>query len=154
QIAQTPQVRSVGLGIYGNVPPRTGFGPSLIEIPGRTIARKQFPNVETISAGYLSALRIPLSLGRVWSRAEALEGVPLAVINQTMARMFWSNESPIGARIHIPGLNKRTNQFVLGRSGADGWVEVVGVVGDVPNRGLHEITAPAVYVPYTLTLGD
>jgi ABC-type antimicrobial peptide transport system permease subunit len=38
--------------------------------------------------------------------------------------------------------------------GSDGWFEIVGVVGDTPNVGLHEPPAPSIYVPYTLMLSD
>ena len=38
--------------------------------------------------------------------------------------------------------------------GSDGWFEIIGVVGDTPNVGLHEPPAPSIYVPYTLMLGD
>jgi hypothetical protein len=38
--------------------------------------------------------------------------------------------------------------------GSDGWFEIIGVVGDTPNVGLHEPPAPSIYVPYTLMLSD
>jgi ABC-type antimicrobial peptide transport system permease subunit len=39
-------------------------------------------------------------------------------------------------------------------AGSDGWLEIVGVAGNTPNRGLSEAVVPAVYVPYTLMMGD
>ena len=42
----------------------------------------------------------------------------------------------------------------LAAPGSDGWFEIIGVVGDTPNVGLHEPPAPSIYVPYTLMLGD
>ena len=38
--------------------------------------------------------------------------------------------------------------------GSDGWFEIIGVVGDTPNVGLHDPPAPSIYVPYTLMVGD
>ncbi len=44
--------------------------------------------------------------------------------------------------------------FRLAAPGSDGWFEIIGVVGDTPNVGLHEPPAPSIYVPYTLMLSD
>jgi hypothetical protein len=143
----------VGLSIYGGLPPRAG-GRSLIEIPGQTVSRELFPIMLRISSEYLAALKIPLALGRVWSPAETAHGARVAVINQTMARVFWPDVSPIGQRVCVPELAKSTSQFVLAAPGSDGWVEVVGVAGDTPNVGLRESPAPAMYIPYTMMLGD
>jgi ABC-type antimicrobial peptide transport system permease subunit len=46
------------------------------------------------------------------------------------------------------------NPYRLAAPGSDGWFEIVGVVGDTPNVGLHEPPAPSIYVPYTLMLSD
>jgi len=43
---------------------------------------------------------------------------------------------------------------MLAAKGSNDWLEIVGVVGDTPNRGLREPVAPAVYLPYTLLMGD
>jgi hypothetical protein len=153
QIGTAPQVESVGLSIYGGLPPRAG-GRTLIEIPGQIVWRELFPIVPRISAEYFVALKIPLVLGRVWSPSETARGARVAVINQTMARVFWPSGGAIGQRIRVPELAKSTSQFVLAAPGTDGWVEVVGVVGDTPNVGLREPPAPAMYVPYTMMLGD
>jgi ABC-type antimicrobial peptide transport system permease subunit len=71
-----------------------------------------------------------------------------------MARAFWPNASPIGQRVYVPEFAKSTSQFVLAAPGTDGWIEIVGVVGDTPNAGLREPPAPAMYTPYTMMLGD
>ena len=54
----------------------------------------------------------------------------------------------------MPAFAKTTSQFVVAAPGSDGWFEIIGVVRDVPNSGLREPSAPSMYIPYTLMLGD
>ena len=54
----------------------------------------------------------------------------------------------------MPDYVKPPNPYRLAAPGSDGWFEIVGVVGDTPNVGLHEPPAPSIYVPYTLMLSD
>jgi len=54
----------------------------------------------------------------------------------------------------MPGYIRSTSYWRLPAPGSDGWFEIIGVVGDTPNVGLHERPAPSIYVPYTLMLSD
>jgi hypothetical protein len=76
------------------------------------------------------------------------------VINETMARQLWPNEDPIGKRVRDRSFVGRQAQWILDAPGRDGWFEVIGVVRDVPNRGLRGPIAPAMYYPYTAALSD
>ena len=53
-----------------------------------------------------------------------------------------------------PSTSNHPTHFRLAAPGSDGWFEIIGVVGDTPNVGLHEPPAPSIYVPYTLMLSD
>ncbi len=59
-----------------------------------------------------------------------------AVINHTMARTFWPQENPIGKVFE----------------GGAGREEVIGVVGDVKERGITKKTLPEAYFPFTAGL--
>ena len=54
----------------------------------------------------------------------------------------------------FPSTSNHPRYFRLAAPGSDGWFEIIGVVGDTPNVGLHEPPAPSIYVPYTLMLSD
>jgi putative ABC transport system permease protein len=56
------------------------------------------------------------------------------VINQTMARAFYGNESPIGRRIR--------------RGGNGEWQTIVGIAADVKNAGVDKPTGTEVYFSY------
>jgi predicted permease len=83
-------------------------------------AAGHFPEMffEPVSLGYFDTLGIHLLEGRLFNTSDTADRPAVAVINQTAARRFWPNESPIGKRIGRPGPNRN-------------WMEVVGVVNDV-----------------------
>jgi predicted permease len=153
RMTELPQVESVALATYSGIPPQSGQR-SVVEVPGQDTPGDEAPIVQRISADYFSTMKIPLIRGRVWSDSESGGTPHVAVVNQTMARAWWPDESAIGRRVRMPDYVKPPNPFRLAAPGSDGWFEIVGVVGDTPNVGLHEPPAPSIYVPYTLMLSD
>ena len=153
RMAEVPQVESVALATYSGIPPQSGER-SVVDVPGRDTPGDEAPIVQRISADYFSTMKIPLMRGRVWSDSESGGTPHVAVVNHTMARAWWPDESAIGRRVRMPDYVKPPNPFRLAAPGSDGWFEIVGVVGDTPNVGLHEPPAPSIYVPYTLMLSD
>jgi predicted permease len=153
RIADVAQVESVALATYSGIPPRSGER-SVVEVPGRDMTGGEAPILQRISARYFATMRIPIIRGRVWSDSESGGTPHVAVVNQTMARELWPDESAIGRRVRMPEYIKSPTYFRLAAPGSDGWFEIIGVVGDTPNVGLHEPPAPSIYVPYTLMLSD
>jgi predicted permease len=84
----------------------------------------QLPEVfnEAVSPGYFDTLGIRVLEGRQFTAQDSADGPRVVIINETMARRFWPDESPIGKRI--------------GREGdKPNWEEVVGVVNDISFPG-------------------
>jgi putative ABC transport system permease protein len=103
-------------------------------VPSRaTIPQADF---NPISPEYIKTMRIPLLRGRVFTEADTGKSPPVILINETMARRFWPNESPIGKRVK-QGWPEQTTP----------WFEVVGVVGDVKLQGVVEPTRLHIYLP-------
>ncbi len=88
-------------------------------------------DVRVASDRYFETIGIPLVSGRVFSRFDTQESLPVAVINSAMAR-YWQGQNPLGARIST---NRKT------------WFTVVGIVGDVRQFGLAVPTVAQIYVP-------
>ena len=61
----------------------------------------------------------------------------VVVVNQTLARRYWPNESAVGKRI------------LVGRATATS--EIVGVLGDVPNLAVGTDTQPEFYLAFAQT---
>ena len=153
QVADVPQVESIALASNSGIPPESGQQ-SVVEVPGQDTTGKGTAILQRISADYFATMRLPLLRGRVWSDSESAGTPHVAVVNQTMARQLWPDDSAIGRRVRMPEYIRSTSYWRLPAPGSDGWFEIIGVVGDTPNVGLHERPAPSIYVPYTLMLSD
>ena len=153
RMADVPHVESVALALFSGIPPRSSQR-SVVEVPGRDATGDEAPILQRISGHYFATMKIPLVQGRVWSDSDGAGTPHVAVINQAMARERWPGESPIGRRVRMPDFITSPTPFWLAAPGSDGWFEIIGVVGDTPNVGLHEPPAPSIYVPYTLMVGD
>ena len=87
-----------------------------------------------VEHGYLETLGVPLLTGRSLAESDGPDAPRVVVINETMARQYWPNESPIGA------------QYLW--NGSDGPVTVVGIVGDMKRQVLVSDTEPAFFIPF------
>jgi predicted permease len=89
------------------------------------------------SAGYFSAMRMPLVRGRLFLDSDGPDAPHVCVISQTMARRFWPNEDPIGRQLQFGNMDGDVRPL-----------HVVGVVGDVRGEGLEAEPRPIVYANY------
>lgn len=151
RVEALPGVKSAAVALFP-IPPVETVRQTL-ETTGRTSEKGQSVDLQETTGEYFSTLRIPLLKGRVWSEDENNRAAHIAVINQAMARQFWPNSDAIGQRIRFPEF-KAFNSWIVAAHDSNGWLEIIGVSGDTPNRGLREPVAPAAYVPYTLVMGD
>ena len=94
--------------------------------------------------GFIRTLRASLIAGREFTRADAANSTPVAIINQTLARLYFPNVNPIG-RQFVP-----LSQFYgySAPSAAPRPIEVVGVVKDIVLQGVRQADVPWMYVPY------
>jgi putative ABC transport system permease protein len=87
--------------------------------------------------GMMAALGIPIIRGRGIDDRDAVSAPGVVVINDTMARRFWPDQEPLGQRIWVNSFEPRER-----------WMTVVGVAGDVRQRGLTEPAPALAYIPY------
>jgi putative ABC transport system permease protein len=105
-----------------------------------------------VTPGYLEAMGVPLREGRLFAAGDARISVPLirwwaeqappagfdrpqampvAIVNETMARQHWGTESPIGRRFRVL---------------FSPWITIVGVVADTRNVTLRDQPGPEFYL--------
>src|SRR5262249_52333950 len=89
-----------------------------------------------VTPGYFEAMQIPVRRGVAFSERESERDRPVVIVNETMARQYWPNDNPIGARIHLGG-----EPTSIAR-------EVVGAVGDVRPQALSQPPVPESFIPY------
>lgn len=113
--------------------PLEGGSNSTATIEGRDPSLGPGPDVENrvITAGYFEAMGIHLVSGRRFGAADgAPNSLPAAVINETMARIFWPTAGALGQHFRFD-------------DGA--WLTVVGVVADTRQWGIERAPRPEAY---------
>ena len=119
---------------------------------GRLSAQKEEIRLNFVSPEYFPVLHIPLVQGRMWDGAEVGRGARLAIINESMARRYWSPGDAIGHAVRMPQLKARP-PFMEAVPESDQWMQIIGVVADARDDGLRKPVMPAVYVPYKTMMG-
>jgi predicted permease len=107
-----------------------GSSSTSVRLPAESQDRARRIGFLTVSPGYFDVLRIPVSTGRDFARSDL--GRPVAVINESMARSYWPDQSALG------------QTFVAG--GRD-LLEVVGVAKDAQTDGFDG-PEPRFYRPF------
>ncbi len=92
-----------------------------------------------ISAHYFQALGIPLRRGRVFNDSDTSRGAPVVILNEAFAKKYWPKDDPIGQSVMIG--------HGLGPEFEDKPRLIVGVVGNVLEKGLDQGLVPVFYVP-------
>jgi hypothetical protein len=109
---------------------------SSISIPGRE--RKETdpsPNLNSIGAGYFSALGTPLIAGREFTRSDGGGARRVAIVNATFAQIFYDGADPLGRQFFFASDQKTP-------------IEIIGVVKDGKYADLREKKQAFVFVPY------
>ncbi|HEY2944685.1 MAG TPA: ABC transporter permease [Vicinamibacteria bacterium] len=137
RVEALPGVRAAGLV---SVLPfdGSGFG-GPFSVEGRPFDPSGAPpvaNYRAMSAGYLEAMGIPILRGRAVADGDGPEAPPVVVINEVLARTFFSGEEPLGRRIKLGGPGAPTP-----------WRTIVGVAGAVGDRSPARAPRPEMYVP-------
>ncbi|HYK22874.1 MAG TPA: ABC transporter permease [Pyrinomonadaceae bacterium] len=148
-----PGVQSVGATTQTPLSPGDNWSAFAIEgRPDPPKGQQQQAAIRAVSDDYFRTMQIPLRQGRFFSNADARVALPLirwfeqqpfpqhfnepqpppaVIVNETMARLYWPNEDPVGRRLRIL---------------FSPWLTVVGVVGDVRHSGLNTRPNPEIYL--------
>jgi putative ABC transport system permease protein len=90
-----------------------------------------------VTPNFFRTLGIPIVAGRDFTERDTADTSGAAIINEAMARRYFPNEDPIGKRLAL-GLPRPDNP----------WLTIVGVVKDIPHRGLESKAEPDWYLSY------
>jgi predicted permease len=148
-VERTPGVVSAGASTTYLPPFQAYDGP--IEILGAPSAQQQTASLDLVSPQELQVLHIPLIAGRMFTDAETARAAHVAVVNQAMVRQYFGGRNPIGQSVRSSAL-KVNLPNLISTENPDGYLEIVGVVGDALNEGVDKPTIPAVFLPYTFIL--
>jgi putative ABC transport system permease protein len=118
---------------------------SSFEIEGRPSTNPNDDNTadnRVVSPNYFQAMGMRLLEGRDFSERDNKEAQGAVIINQSLARMFFPNDNPMGKRINLD--TPEENEFY----GKPVWREIVGIVADIKHQDLQLASQPELYVPY------
>ena len=112
----------------------SGIAFANVVIDGYTPAKDEdmHLNYETVGPDYFRTMRIPLVQGRDFDERDNEHARGVVVINETMARRYWTGGDALGRRIKLD----------------KSWLQIVGIAKDVKNRTLNEALQPFLYVPF------
>ena len=138
RLSATPGIEIAGA--VSNLPLASAGPPDDFMIEGRAAPP---PGSPAWNARYLMvtprafrALGVPLKRGRLFEAADAPGRPPVALVNETAARLYWPGDDPIGRTIRY--YPRETSPSI----------RIVGIVGDVRSMGADAQAPPAVYVPF------
>jgi len=131
-------------------PPSNGWQTG-VEILGKSRTDQQKIRVNFVSPGYFPILRIGLAQGRIWDETENHRAAHLAVINQTMARLYFPDGDALQHSLKVPEM-KAELPYTATAPDSESWLQIVGVIADKRDDGLRNPILPEVFIPYTLSL--
>jgi putative ABC transport system permease protein len=106
-----------------------------VSIPGAGLP----PQKETIhikynqvASTYFQTMGTRVLRGRRFDDRDGPDGMKVVLVNQTMAKRFWPNESPLGQLLRIESSD---------------W-QIAGIVEDGKINHLHETPEPSLYFPF------
>jgi predicted permease len=138
RVSQLPGVESAGVNTDL---PWTGHDDNVgFDVEGRSFPPDQSPKARyhMLSENYLSTIGVPLLAGRWFTSRDTDGALPVILINQSMARSYWSDieslSDVVGKRITFSSKPKDED-----------WFTVVGIVGDVKDTPADLQAVPALY---------
>jgi predicted permease len=125
-----------GVAAMTGLPPVRLVNANDTDFEGYTAPKEgPFENVDyyqNVMSDYFETMGIPIVQGRGFQNTDGGQSGLVAVINETMAKTFWRDHSPIGQRVRIC-------------CGQNPWFTIVGVGKDVKQGGVDQKTGTELY---------
>ena len=113
----------------------SGFYPEGVKDPIPGMAYDA--NHRQVTPDYLKTMNIPLRQGRYFTKGDNEHALPVAIINETMARQYWPGQNALGRRFKIGDPDDPERP----------WTTIVGIVADVRQMGIDEPVKAEMYLP-------
>jgi putative ABC transport system permease protein len=130
-------IGDVSAASFATAAPMGGTDGDMLLVEHRTYPEGQLPPIRRqkfVTPGFFSTVGIPLVAGRDLTWADIDGRRTVALVSASLAREMWRHPSAaIGKRIRVHPDNP--------------WREIIGVVGDVHENGVHESVTPMSYFP-------
>ncbi len=118
---------------------RFNFSFEIRDRPSLPPAQQPSMEMRPVTAGYFKTLGIPIVRGRSFEKSDVLNSPQVVIISEAAVKKYFPNENPIGRWITL-GYGRSKDRPQAGG-------EIVGVAGDVKDRGLAFEAWPEIYLP-------
>jgi predicted permease len=137
RVSALPGVEEASIGSSNSLPLGRLRNQSAFTIEGQAAESERSPTAEAaaVTPGYFHVMEIPILFGRNFTDSDGDKGLPVALVDQSLARQYWPNEDAVGKRIMLGPANSPNS-----------WLKVVGVVGDVRTDSLDAQGVPHIYL--------
>lgn len=110
-----------------------------LSVEGRDVPPTEKPEVQMRRAvhDYFGVMNIPVVEGRGFTDEDRAAGELIAVVNTALASRVFPGESAVGRRVQM-GATPRP----------EGWLRIVGVVGNIRHASLEEEPKPEIYITH------
>ena len=142
RLSSIPGVQQV---TRGNVPMEEQTGAVITRAGETEPGAPGWSYVNAVNETFFEALDIDIVSGRTFTRAEALNRVPVAVISARTALTLWPDQDPIGKVISVTSLDQHARKELL--DGTFAQARVIGVVRNAQMTGVGLWPRVYVYVP-------
>ncbi len=128
-------------GVVRVLPLATTIGDYGLDIEGyqESPGRNAKGDWQIVSDGAFEAMGMRLVRGRWFTTADTEASQPIAVVNETMARLYWKDGEAVGGRLRVGG----------GRDSKRPWATVVGIVADERHNGVTGLVKEKFYIPHS-----
>jgi putative ABC transport system permease protein len=140
RIRSLPGVQAASTRSYVPIAPDASFALLSFMIEGRPPdpSNRPIAYYNAVSSDFFHTMEIPVLKGRSFDEHDVRKAQNVAIINETIAHRYFSNEDPIGKRITLNDENPKEEE----------WATIVGVVGDTKARSLDSEPAGELYLPF------
>src|SRR5262249_25870041 len=140
RVKALPGVQSVATRSHTPIAPDEGYANLSFAIEGRLPGPADRSNAfyNAVSPDYFHTMEIPVLNGRPFDEHDDKNAQQVIIINETLARRYFSGEDPIGRRMTLNDRNPKEED----------WATIVGVVKDTKSRALDGDPAAEMYMPY------
>jgi putative ABC transport system permease protein len=118
--------------------PLSGSGGNGTFLIDEDFSKPGYADYRLASEGYFAAMGIPLIRGRRFEGTDTRDTQHVALISQSLAARYWPNQDPIGRTLQFGNMDGDLHPF-----------HIIGIVGDVRDRGLDEEVRPTVYALFS-----
>jgi len=92
----------------------------------------------TVTPGYFETMHIPILSGRDFTERDRTDSRRVVIVSEKLAQRFWPGQDAVGKHLKYGG-----------QHGDAPWLTVVGIVGNVKQRGILRDARLETYLPHT-----